>query len=171
MLNFICYSWWSHRPLSRHTTTYDGWLLADRGPSGDVAVIKVNFTMSWQFLFTFKNLLQFSLMCDILRWSCNIVRHRATSSYILLCLDLIYTNINAKGHATMILSNIRMCMQFAKNVQFISCCNLTYAYVMRLSWVSPCEWWLSCSHTYTDLGGGSAAQEYGRWSAILRQLP
>ena len=30
---------------------------------------------------------------------------------------------------------------------------------------------LSCSHTYTDLGGGSAAQEYGRWSAILRQLP
>ena len=27
------------------------------------------------------------------------------------------------------------------------------------------------SHTYTDLGGGSAAQEYGRWSAILRQLP
>ena len=92
--------------------------------------------MSWQFLFTFKNLLQFSLMCDILRWSCNIIRHRATSSYILLCLDLIYTNINAKGHATMILSNIRMCMQFAKNVQFISCCNLTYAYVMRLSWVS-----------------------------------
>ena len=75
-------------------------------------------------------------MCDILRWLCNIVRHRATSSYILLCLDLIYTNINAKGHATMILSNIRMCMQFAKNVQFISCCNLTYAYVMRLSWVS-----------------------------------
>ena len=30
---------------------------------------------------------------------------------------------------------------------------------------------LSCSHTYMDLGGGSAAQEYGRWSAILRQLP
>ena len=50
-----------------------------------------------------------------------IVQYRATSSYILLCLDLIYTNINAKGHATTILSNIRMCMQFAKNVQFISC--------------------------------------------------
>ena len=66
-----------------------------------------------------------------------IVQYRTTSCdvelHLIICLDLIYTNINAKGHATMILSNIRMCMQFAKNVQFISCCNLTYAYVMRLS--------------------------------------
>ena len=48
----------------------------------------------------------------------------------------MYTNINANGHATMKLSNIHMGMRFAKNFQFISCCNLTYAYVMRLSWVS-----------------------------------
>ena len=32
--------------------------------------------------------------------------------------------------------NIRTGMRFAKNFQFISCCNLTYAYAMRLLWVS-----------------------------------
>ena len=33
-LNFRCYSRWLHRPFRRHTTTYDGWFLGDRGPSG-----------------------------------------------------------------------------------------------------------------------------------------
>ena len=87
LLNLGFYSWWSHRPLRRHTTTHDGWLLGDRGPSvvnratlHDVAVVGVNLlSMSWQFLVMFKNVLRFSLMWCILRWSCDVVRRHTTS--------------------------------------------------------------------------------------------
>ena len=62
----------------------------------------------------------------------------------------LHEYIYANGHATMKLSNIRMGMRFAKNFQFISCCNLTcicHATVMSLT----CElWWETLQYGTTS---------------------